>query len=255
MIIDINAFCGHWPFRKIYTESMDKIVESAKKNNIDSMIISSLNSIFYQDPYEGDEEIAAEIPKGSYQALTINPAQEFFEDDIKLGMENMNIKAVRIHPEYHNYSLTDNCVSRLFDVLYEYNLPLMITGMMEDPRMMHFKAQNVIHAHDIGSMISRNKKIPVIITHYLSGNWGSLKGVVEEFGNLNFDTSGIKFGHLDIIESTLNSTGIPATNLLYGSHYPLNCRESILNYFTMDEVPEEHKKLILCDNAKRIFNI
>ena len=34
MIIDVNTFYGHWPFRKIYTESMDDIVKSAKENDI-----------------------------------------------------------------------------------------------------------------------------------------------------------------------------------------------------------------------------
>lgn len=255
MIIDINTFYGHWPFRKVPCESMEEITASAAKHQIDTMIISSTNAIFYQDHFEGDEELAAVLPDNCYQALTIDPSQPYFADDIQLGVENFRVKAVRIHPEYHNYSLLDPCVSRLFDVLHEYKLPLLLTSIMEDPRALHMLPQKAFGADQIASMIQRNKKIPVVVTNCGFGDWNMYKGVVEEYGNLHFDTSGIRFGHMNIIEFVVNQMGIPATQLLYGSHYPLYCRESILNYFKMDPVPEDIKQLVLCENAKRIFNI
>ena len=255
MIIDINTFYGHWPFRKVPCESMAEIAASAEKHQIETMIISSTNAIFYQDHFEGDEELAAVLPENSYQALTINPSQPYFADDIQLGVENFCVKAIRIHPEYHNYDLLDPCVTRLFDVLYEYKLPLILTNIMEDPRALHMLPQKALGGDRIASMIQRNRKIPVIITNSGFGDWSMYKGVVEEYGNLYFDTSGIRFGHMDVIETVIHEVGVPATNLLYGSHYPLYCRESILNYFKMDPVPEEIKSLILRENAKRVFRI
>ena len=255
MIIDVNTFYGHWPFRKIEKESMSDIENNAKENNIDSMIISSIDSIFYQDPFEGDEDLAPLIPDGSYQALTINPTQGFFEDDINEGIEKFGIKAVRIHPEYHNFLLTDKCVARLFDVLYEHKLPLIITSIMEDARMMHFRSQSQFTYDQLASAIQHNKKIPVVVTNYSQGNWRNLAGIVQEYGNLYFDTSGIKFGLLDIIDTVIKNSQVPDTNIVYGSHYPLYCRKSTLSYFEIDEMDNERKDRILFKNAKQIFNL
>lgn len=255
MIIDINTFYGHWPFRKVPCESMEDISANAEKNQIESMIISSTNAIFYQDHFEGDEELAAVLPDNAYQAITIDPSQPYFAGDLRLGIEQFRIKAVRIHPEYHNYGLLDSCVTRLFDVLDEYKLPLLMTNAMEDPRALHALPQKALRADEVASMIIRNRKIPVVITNVGFGDYRTYKGIVEEYGNLNFDTSGLKFGLLNVIETVINEVGIPATHLLYGSHFPLHCRESTLNYFKMDPVPEAVKQLVLSENAKRIFSI
>ncbi len=255
MIIDINTFYGHWPFRNVPCQSMEEISASAAKNQIDAMIISSTNAIFYQDHFEGDEELAAVLPENAYQALTIDPSQPYFEDDLRLGMERFRVKAVRIHPEYHNYSLMDPCVTRLFDVLYEYGLPLLLTNVMEDPRALHMLPQKALKADEFASMIQRNKKIPVVLTNASFGDWRDYKALVQEYGTIHYDTSGIKAGLLDVIENIVHNVGIPATQILYGSHFPFYCRESTLNYFTMDPVSEDIKNLILRDNAKRIFHI
>lgn len=255
MIIDVNTYCGHWPFRKIPSESMDKITENAKKHKIDSMIISSFNAIFYQDYQEGDEEIAPLIPDGSYQAVTVNPAMDWFDKDIYDASENKKVKAVRIHPEFHKYLLTDKCVTRLFDILYECGLPLIITNQMEDPRAFHYTPQNDVPLSDLAAMISKNKKIPVVFTNLPNGSWSYLKGMIEEYGTLSFDTSGIRFGITDVIEKAISSSGIPVDNIVFGSQYPMFSREANLNLFTMDPVPEDIKNKILYENAKRIFNI
>ncbi len=255
MIIDVNTFCGHWPFRKIPTENMDRIKENAEKHNINSMIISSLNSIFYEDPQEGDEEIASLIPEGSYQAITVNPTIGWFDKDIEAAADNKNVKAVRIHPEFHKFRLTDKCVTRLFDVLYEHKLPLIITSQMEDPRAFHWTPQNDVPVHELLSMIISNKKIPVVFTNLPAGFWGSCEGMIKEYGNLNFDTSGIRFGITDVIEKAIQNSKIPVENIVFGSQYPLFSREAVLNLFTMDPVCEDIKEKILYKNAKRIFNI
>ena len=255
MIIDINTFYGHWPFRKLPCESMEEISASAAKNHIDAMIISSTNAIFYQDHFDGDEELAGVLPPNSYQALTIDPSQPYFEDDLRLAVERFRLRAVRIHPEYHNYSLSDPCVTRLFDVLHEYGLPLLLTNTMEDPRALHTLPQKTLRADEIASMILHNKKIPVVITNASLGDWQTYKGLLEEYGNIYYDTSGLKFGLSDIIETVISEFGIPATHLLYGSHFPLYCRESTLNYFSMDPVPEKIKELVLHGNAQRVFKI
>ena len=62
--IDINCLVGHWPYRKLYKNTFEEVQKIHKANGISSGYVSSLDSIFYNDPFEGDEDLH-EILKGT----------------------------------------------------------------------------------------------------------------------------------------------------------------------------------------------
>ncbi len=251
MIIDINCFCGHWPFHKVPNENMDGLLKSSQKTGIDQMLVSSLNSIFYQDCYEGLEEIGE--ADNVFKVLTVNPAFPTFADDIRRGIEEFHIKAVRIFPGYHNYELNDPCVNLLFETLAKYNLPLLLTYQMTDRRTIHMCMPKQLSDDKLLHMLQFNEKIPVIITNTAVKQWAPFSNFCEKYGNVYFDTSGIRYGQEDVIQKALSV--IPESNIMYGSNFPLYCRNSTLNYFKMDQVNETVKEKILYQNAQRIFGI
>ena len=83
-IVDVNCLVGHWPFRKLYKNSFADLMEIHRKNNIGYGFVSSLNSIFYNDPFEGEEDLHNIIKGTDYRhVLTINPMLPCFEKDIR----------------------------------------------------------------------------------------------------------------------------------------------------------------------------
>lgn len=253
MIVDVNCYCGHWPFRRIKNETLEGLLKSSEKTGIDKMIVSSLNSIFYEDCYEGDAQIYEAASGKFFQALTVNPAFPTFADDIRRGIEAFSIKAVRIFPGYHNYELDDPCVKELFEILAKYKLPLLLTYQMEDRRTIHMCMPKQLENDKLLHMLQFNEKIPVVITNMHVGQWIPFSKYCEQYGNVYFDTSGIRYGQTDIITKALEI--IPDNNILYGSNFPLNYRTSTLNYFRMDPIEFTARENILYKNAQRLFGI
>ncbi len=251
MIIDVNCFVGHWPFHKVPDETMEGLLASSEKLGIDLMLVSSLNSIFYQDCYQGMEEIGE--AENVCKVLTVNPAFPYFVDDIRRGIEEFGIKAVRIFPGYHGYELDDPSVTLLFDTLAKYKLPLLLTYQMTDRRTIHMCMPKQLSEDKLLHMLQFNEKIPVIFTNTSVTQWRPFSRFCEKYGNVYFETSGIRYGQTDVMQKALSV--IPQTNIMYGSNFPLNCRNSTLNYFKMDPLDKTAAEDILYRNAQRIFGI
>ena len=156
-IIDVNCMYGHWPFRRVPGESIGEMVSAAASHRVDVMLISSLNSVFYRDSYEGDEELHAVLPQNAFHIMTVDPSVPTFEDDIKNGADLFRLKGVKIYPAYHGYELKDSCVTRLIDILDEMNLPLILSMQLEDPRLCHMCPPAAIAGYLVESMVQNNK--------------------------------------------------------------------------------------------------
>ena len=77
MIIDVNAYIGHWPFRKIEYDTAEKLLRLMDNKGIDIACVSNLNSIFYRDVMEGNIELIKQIKTHTDRFIPfglINPA-------------------------------------------------------------------------------------------------------------------------------------------------------------------------------------
>src|SRR5438093_13632233 len=54
MRIDVNAFIGHYPFRRVPGGSPAALLEAMDRTGIDQAWISNLSAIFWRDPSEGN---------------------------------------------------------------------------------------------------------------------------------------------------------------------------------------------------------
>ena len=60
MIIDVNAYLGHWPFRQLRHNTVKGLLNLMDRNGIDKAMVSSINAIFYKNCHAGNEELAIE---------------------------------------------------------------------------------------------------------------------------------------------------------------------------------------------------
>lgn len=122
-MIDYNCFCGNWPFHKIRKNKFSDILKLHKENGITGGYISSLESIFYNDPYESEMDLYKEIKgSGYHQVMTVNPTLDTCINTVKRGIKELNIKGIRITPGFHQYKLNDNCVNKLLEFILKINL-------------------------------------------------------------------------------------------------------------------------------------
>jgi predicted TIM-barrel fold metal-dependent hydrolase len=65
MIIDVNAYLGHFAFRQLRHNTAASLVEWMDAKKIDKAVVSSAAAITYRNAQAGNEEVAAEVKRHS----------------------------------------------------------------------------------------------------------------------------------------------------------------------------------------------
>ena len=61
MLLDINSYIGHWPFKRLRYNTCASLLERMNQFGVDVSVISSLNGIFYKNTQSSNEELHEEI--------------------------------------------------------------------------------------------------------------------------------------------------------------------------------------------------
>lgn len=252
-IFDVDCFLGHWPFHKIPADGVEYLNKTALDCGIEGMLVSSINSIFYDDPEEGDDEVREELREGQYQAITINPMRPCFVSEIEKEIIKFSPKAIRIVPTLHEYKLTSPETMKISALCSEAGLPLMVTALLDDPRISRFGPRRLLDGAEIESFLQNMSHCPVIFTNINANQMSFLAHQNEEFGNVYATISGFKYPSNDEI---MEYTKIfPETHLLFGSCFPLYCRKSSVNIVTLGQLPEKVMEDICWNNAEKLFSL
>lgn len=243
---DVNCMIGHWPYRRLYKSNFEDLKKVHRDNNISSGYVSYIDSIFYNDPFEGEEELH-EIIKGSsyHHILTINPLMPGFLKDVEKGNNLFNIKGVKIYPGYHGYSLDDIMIDNLCSVLRKLKLPLFVVLRMEDERLNYMFKPRSISQEEVSRFIRKNSDIKIILLNANIYELLKIKDDINSSDNIFFDTSGLK-GSLFPIENLLEVFEVK--KILYGSLHPLYCLKSTLLSVEMAQIGEMEKEKIISEN-------
>jgi len=247
--IDVNCLVGHWPFRKLYHNTFSDLIKAHSENGIVSGYVSSLNSIFYNDPFEGEEELHEVIKNtGYHHVLTINPTLPAFEEDIIRGIKLFNISGVRIYPSYHGYHLDCPQAKQLCEVLRKYNLPLFLTLRMEDERLSYIYQPIPLSIKEIQFFVETNIDIKMLLLNIRFNEIMTLKNILLDAPNILFDTSGLK-DQLFNVEKLVAALG--DKKMVYGSLYPLFCLKSTLFEVTKAQISTQSMERILFRNSRQ----
>lgn len=140
MLIDANAYVGHWPFRQRRYNSCEARLERMNRFGVDLAIVSNLNGIFYKNPQMANEELYEEIrSRKTYQDrfipfAVLNPIYASWRDQFKVSTEQMGMKGVRLYPKYHGYELTNPACVELVKLARDRGLPVALSLRMVDAR-------------------------------------------------------------------------------------------------------------------------
>ena len=61
MIIDVNAYLGHFAFRRLRHHSASGLLARMDSKGIDKAVVSSASAITYRNPQAGNEDVGAEV--------------------------------------------------------------------------------------------------------------------------------------------------------------------------------------------------
>lgn len=250
MGFDCNGFLGTWPFRRFYHGGLDGLKAVHEKANITGGCVSSLNSIFYNDPMEAEELLAEALKNTPYrQVMGVNPMLPAAVSSVKEAMERFNICAVRLYPGYHRYRLDDLKLAPFFAEIEKLHIPVLVTMRLEDERLNYLITPRIITKEEKVALPKSYPGVRFIYTGMQTYEATEIAEAFRENSNLYAETSFFK-SPCTVFEDVLKA--VPAEKILYGSGYPLNCLQSTWIALQKAYIPQEDKRKILYSNIEAL---
>lgn len=140
MLIDGNAYIGHWPFRKFEYNTLEALSGRMKEFGTDVSVVSNLNGVFYKDTQHANDELHEAIrSKKAYKDrfipfAVINPIYGGWRDDFEKCTSDMGMKGIRLYPKYHSYDITHPSCVELVKMSRDKGIPVAFSLRMVDNR-------------------------------------------------------------------------------------------------------------------------
>lgn len=261
MLIDSNAYIGHWPFRQIRHNSCKTRLELMDQYGIDLSVISNLNGIFYKNTHAANQELHNEIKSSSsfinrfVPFAVINPIYSGWKDDLEDSVRTMGMKGVRLYPKYHGYALDHpNCIE-LVQRVRDMGLPIAFSLRMVDSRPSSWLDIKMEWA--LKDLIPIMKKVPdakyLILNVANSTSLSNEETALLQSVKFVMDTSGrniIDLGELLKIYGN--------DKFAFGTHSPiLDYRTGLLRIESLrdNEANEKTKEQLRALNIQQFLNI
>jgi predicted TIM-barrel fold metal-dependent hydrolase len=137
MIVDVNAYLGHFAFRRLQYNTASSLLALMDSKHIDKAVVSSASAITYRNAQAGNEELAQEV-RGHRDRLipfaVINPFYAGWKDDLRICHEEFGMTGLRLYPKWHNYQLSSPCCQELVNTATERGMVISIPIRVEDNR-------------------------------------------------------------------------------------------------------------------------
>jgi uncharacterized protein len=277
MLLDINAYVGHWPFKQLQYNTCRKLLERMHKFGVDLSVISNLNGVFYKNTQAANVELYDELKSDKRLGerfipfAVINPIYAGWKEDLDKCIKKMGMKGIRVYPKYHDYEVTDPSFIELVKIARDRGVPVAIDIRMVDSRQKSWLDIPVFVPkevkYDIITLEWAVRNIVPIVKEVPDAKYiivnvaNSIKLSPEDMevirkANLVFDTSGRELRGDNALGELLLRFG--KDKFAFGSHSP------ILDYITGrlrieslsdTEADPATKELLRSGNAKRIIGI
>lgn len=268
MLIDINAYVGHWPFVQLKYNTCEALSQRMDKFGVDISIISNLNGVFYKNTQSANQELYDEIRSSArfkdrfVPFAVINPIYAGWRQDLETSISQLGMKGIRLYPKYHDYEMTDPSLIELVKRARDLEVPVAFTYRMVDSRQRSWMdIDNVAYTpkpewtlKDILPIIREVPDARYMILNVANGlNVEQEDAEVFKNANVLIDTSGRTLTNLGVL---LKSQG--KERFAFGTHSPL------LDYLTGllrieslndDEADKATKALLRSGNAKKFLEL
>jgi predicted TIM-barrel fold metal-dependent hydrolase len=263
MLIDINTYTGHWPFRQRRYNTCETRLERMNRFGVSLSVVSNLNGIFYKNPQSANEELYDEIKSKRLfhdrfiPFAVINPIYGAWRDHFELSTGQMGMKGIRLYPKYHGYELTNPACVELVKRARDRGLPVAFSLRMVDSRPSSWMDLERKKEWALKDLVPIVKEVPdakyLIVNVSNSTNLSEADIQLLKNADILIDTSGRNILNLGELIKTYGSD-----KFAFGSHAPiLDDLTGLLRIEALREAEadETTKNLLRSGNAKRILGI
>lgn len=243
---------ARWPFRRLPLDEPPALVDRLRALGVTQTWAGSFDAILHRDVAAVNARLAADCERHGKGFLLpvgcVNPALPDWEEDLRRCHEEFGMPGVRLHPNYHSYTLDGPVFERLLTLCAERDMLVQLAVSMEDERTMHPLVR--VPPVDLAPLAPLLGGIPGLRV-VLLGAHRSLRGrplrQLAEAGEVYFDLSTLEGvgGVAGLLET------LPADRVLFSSHAPLFYPEAAVLKLKESMLLPEQASQVAWQNAQR----
>jgi len=253
-MIDVNAFIGNFPFRRLAATKPDELQDMLKCEGINCALVSPIEGIFYEEPQIVNEELFTQLTNSSMlmPVAVLNPTLSNWQKSLNRCCDQYQIAAVKLHPNYHCYNLSDAGAQDLIKAVGKIGLPVIVQLRVQDTRSHHplMKVPDV----SVTDVIEVAKALPEVKIVLGGVKWHeatSQTANIKSLPNLWLDIS-----HVEVVDGLRRLIDVYGTErILFGTHAPFFYVRSAIIKLNEAQLSHEERETITRRNAERLLEI
>ena len=250
MRIDVNAFLGAYPFRRVPGTSPESLIAAMDRLAIDEAWVTHLPGVFWRDPAAGNPwllETCARIPR-LRPVPAAHPGIAGWRDTVE-SARAARAPALRADPTFYAIDPSGQGMRALAAACAAAGLPLVLTVRLEDGRQRHPNDRaGELPASAVRALIRSDPRLRLLVTHadrpfIEEVHFGS---TAEEAARIWWDICWVWGPPEDHLQTLLRTVG--RDRFVLGTGQPLRIPENAAAKLDLLDLTEEDRSAIESGN-------
>lgn len=248
---DANTWLGRWPFSFAPGYTARTLRTHLTKHGIERALVSPLDAVLQPEPGPANRELlhSTRDVRGLEPVPVINPALGNWREVLAACAADARVRAVRVLPNYHDYSVRGPAMAQLVAELKERGLRLIVQMQLIDARHeFHAMTIKPVPAADLVVLLKRHRGLPMLASGLMRPD---IMKLAPKFPSLLCDLSFAEWH--DTMEHLL--TSVPVRQLSFASHTPFLITAAACVKLDSSTLRTAQKKAVGAENLERFLRV